>query len=35
VAEVAALDDPAVAAFFAASPPPVGPSDTAATRAAD
>jgi phospholipid/cholesterol/gamma-HCH transport system ATP-binding protein len=35
VAEVAALDDPAVAAFFAASPPPVGSSDTAATRAAD
>ena len=35
VAEVAALDDPAVAAFFAASPQQVGSGDTAAARAAD
>jgi phospholipid/cholesterol/gamma-HCH transport system ATP-binding protein len=35
VAEVAALDDPAVAAFFAASPPSVAPGDTAAARAVD
>ena len=35
VAEVAALNDPAVAAFFAASPPPVGSGDTAAAHAAD